>query len=76
MDARRGSPDLALWAQAALSCLWLWVAGILATYGLATKIMELAKAIAELKSEEEKLAATQEELQKANAEIMRLRKSQ
>jgi basic amino acid/polyamine antiporter, APA family len=26
VDARRGSPDRALWAQAALSCLWLWVA--------------------------------------------------
>jgi basic amino acid/polyamine antiporter, APA family len=26
VDPRRGSPDRALWAQAALSCLWLWVA--------------------------------------------------
>ena len=26
VDQRRGSPDRALWAQAALSCLWLWVA--------------------------------------------------
>jgi amino acid transporter len=26
LDPRRSSPDRALWAQAALSCLWLWVA--------------------------------------------------
>jgi amino acid transporter len=26
VDPRRGSPDRALWAQAALACLWLWVA--------------------------------------------------
>jgi amino acid transporter len=26
VDARRSSPDRALWAQALLSCLWLWVA--------------------------------------------------
>ena len=26
VDPRRASPDRALWAQAALSCLWLWVA--------------------------------------------------
>jgi basic amino acid/polyamine antiporter, APA family len=26
VDVRRGSPDRALWAQAALACLWLWVA--------------------------------------------------
>jgi hypothetical protein len=43
---------------------------------LARVYAELAKAIAEVKSEEEKLAATQEELQKANAEINRLKKSQ
>ncbi len=26
VDARRSSPDRALWVQAVLSCLWLWVA--------------------------------------------------
>jgi APA family basic amino acid/polyamine antiporter len=26
VDAKRSSPDRALWAQAVLSCLWLWVA--------------------------------------------------
>jgi APA family basic amino acid/polyamine antiporter len=26
VDARRSSPDRALWLQAALSCAWLWVA--------------------------------------------------
>ena len=26
VDAKRASPDRALWAQAVLSCLWLWVA--------------------------------------------------
>jgi len=36
----------------------------------------LARATAELKTEEEKLAATHEELQKAKAEIERLKKSQ
>ncbi len=27
VDPRRGAPDRALWAQAVLSCAWLWVAG-------------------------------------------------
>lgn len=27
LDPRRGTPSLALWVQAFLSCLWLWVAG-------------------------------------------------
>lgn len=27
VDARRGSPDKALWIQAVLSCAWLWFAG-------------------------------------------------
>jgi amino acid transporter len=27
VDARRSSPDRALWVQAVLSCLWLWFAG-------------------------------------------------
>ena len=36
---------------------------------------ELAKAAAELKAEEEKLALTQEELQKARADLDRLKKS-
>jgi amino acid transporter len=27
VNERRGSPDRALWIQAVLSCLWLWVAG-------------------------------------------------
>jgi amino acid transporter len=27
VDPKRGSPDRALWVQAALSCLWLWAAG-------------------------------------------------
>ncbi len=26
VDPRRGSPDRALWLQAALACLWLWIA--------------------------------------------------
>ena len=43
---------------------------------LARAYAELAKTIAELKLEEEKLAATQEELQKARAEVDRLKKSQ
>jgi len=42
---------------------------------LARAYAELAKAIAELKFEEEKLAATHEELQKAKAEADRLKKS-
>jgi hypothetical protein len=43
---------------------------------LARAYAELAKAIAELKSEGEKLAATYEELQKAKAEVEQLKKSQ
>jgi hypothetical protein len=43
---------------------------------LARAYAELAKVIAELKSEEDKLAATQQELQKAKAEIDRLKKPQ
>jgi hypothetical protein len=43
---------------------------------LARAYAELAKAIAELKSEGEKLAATYEELKKAKAEVEQLKKSQ
>jgi len=43
---------------------------------LARAYAELAKALAELKSDEERLAAAHEELQKAKAEIDRLKKSQ
>jgi hypothetical protein len=43
---------------------------------LARAYAELAKTMAEIKSEEEKLAATQEELEKARAEVDRLKKSQ
>jgi hypothetical protein len=43
---------------------------------LARAYAELAKAIADLKSEGEKLAATYEELQKARAEVEQLKKSQ
>ena len=43
---------------------------------LARVYAELAKAIAEIKLEEEKLATTQEELQKAKDEIERLKKAQ
>lgn len=43
---------------------------------LARAYAELAKAIGELKAEEEKLAATQGELEKARAEVDRLKKSQ
>jgi hypothetical protein len=42
---------------------------------LARAYAELAKATAELKSEEEKLAVTQEGLQKARADLERLKKS-
>jgi hypothetical protein len=42
---------------------------------LARAYAELAKAIADLKPEEDKLAATQEELRKAKAEVDRLKKS-
>jgi len=42
---------------------------------LARAYAELAKTIAELKSEEEKLAAANEELRKTKAEIERLKKS-
>jgi hypothetical protein len=43
---------------------------------LARAYAELAKALAELKSDEERLAAAHVELQKAKAEIDRLKKSQ
>jgi hypothetical protein len=43
---------------------------------LARAYAELARAMAEVKSEEEKLAATQEELEKARAEVNLLKKSQ
>ncbi len=43
---------------------------------LARAYAELAKAIAELRTEEEKLARVQEDLQKAKAEIDRLKKAQ
>ena len=43
---------------------------------LARAYAELAKAMAEVKSEEEKVAAIQEELEKARAEVDRLKKSQ
>jgi hypothetical protein len=43
---------------------------------LARAYAELAKAIAELRFQEEKYASTQEELQKAKKEIDRLKKSQ
>jgi hypothetical protein len=43
---------------------------------LARAYAELAKAVAELKIETEKFVATQEELQKAKAEIERLKKIQ
>jgi len=43
---------------------------------LARAYAELAKATADVKSEEEKLAVTQEELQKAKMELDRLKKSQ
>ncbi len=43
---------------------------------LARAYAELAKAIAELKFEEEKLAVTYEELRKAKAEVEHLKKSQ
>ena len=43
---------------------------------LARAYAELARAIADLRTEEDKLAAVQEDLQKARAEIDRLKKNQ
>ena len=45
------------------------------TSRLARAYAEFAKAVAELKAEEEKLALTQEELQKARADLDRLKRS-